>query len=381
MKRALKITSLVAGALLLLLLAAELLASFTPSGNAAPYVEDPVMLCVRKPDTEGYSWGNGRWIACHINKQGLRGEDLPVPRDPAESWVLCVGDSFTFGGGVETAEAWPQQMQGLLGAPEQSGVRVLNGGANGWSTHWQRVWLEQRALDEFDPDVVVLGWNWNDLNGAEGGPDDALKGFIHAEGTWLQPFAQFELLRESHLFRWFFSRRISSGDERPTDAQLRKRLQNYKATMDRIAVEPETKLLPVRARLFGDGPTDEEFWRSTDTQAWKAAREELGRMRDLCAARGAVFVVAMLPEPSWFGTGTYPGVARLGSMLDALGVPWVDLMPAFMGHGPDGSPQGRDPDLWLRYDPVHPTPEGQALFAEAVARLLREKDLLAPRSR
>jgi lysophospholipase L1-like esterase len=380
MKRALKVPLIVVGTLLLLLVGAEVAASFTPSGNAAPFIEDPVMLCVRRPDTEGYTWGNGRWIACHINKQGLRGEDLPEPRAPGESWVLCVGDSFTFGGGVETAEAWPQQLQGLLGAPEQSGVRVLNGGANGWSTRWQRTWLEQRALDQFHPDVVVLGWNWNDLNAAEGGPDDAVTGFIYAEGTWLHPFAQFELLRESHLFRWFYSRRTSAGGV-PSDTQLRKKLQSYKATMDKLAVDPELKLLPAREKRFGNGPASEEFWKMTDTPAWKGARAEIGRMRELCAARGVAFVVAMFPEPSWDGRGTYPGVERLGSMLDALDVPWVDLMPEFLGRKPDGSLEGRAPNLWLRYDPVHPTPEGQALLAEAVAKLLRDKGLLGHRAR
>jgi lysophospholipase L1-like esterase len=375
MKRALKIALIVVGTLLLLLIAADVAASFTPAGNAAPFIEDPVMLCVRRPDTEGYTYGNGRWIECHINKQGLRGEDLPEPRDPRESWVLCVGDSFTFGGGVETAEAWPQQMQALLGAPEQSGVRVLNAGANGWATRWQRIYLEQRAFDQLHPDVVVLGWNWNDLNAAEGGPEDTIKSFIYAEGSWLHPFAQFEFLRESHLYRWLYSRRTTA--EVPTDAQLRKRLESYKATMDRIAVEPETKLLPIRKKRYGDNPPGEEFWKATDTPAWRAAREELGRMRDACAARGVAFVVAMFPEPSWDGAGTYPAVDRLASMLDALGVPWVDLMPPFLEHKPDGSLAGRSAKLWLRYDPVHPTPEGQALFAEGIARLLREKDLLA----
>src|SRR5262249_43212434 len=152
--------------------------------------------------------------------------------------------------------------------------------------------------------------------------------------------------------------------------------QSYKATMDKIAVEPELKLLPMREKRFGDGAPSEEFWKATDTPAWKVAREELGRIRDLCAARGVAFVVAMLPEPSWEGTGTYPPVDRLGSMLDALGVPWVDLMPEFLGHKPDGSSEGRAANLWLRYDPVHPTPEGQAMFAQAVAKLLREHQLL-----
>jgi hypothetical protein len=85
MKRWLKVSLVATGSLALLLVAANVAAGFTSEGNAALFVEDPVMLCVRKPDTEGYTWGNARWIPCHINKVGLRGDDLPDPRDPRES--------------------------------------------------------------------------------------------------------------------------------------------------------------------------------------------------------------------------------------------------------------------------------------------------------
>jgi lysophospholipase L1-like esterase len=289
--------------------------------------------------------------------------------------VLCIGDSFTFGGGVETAQAWPQQLQGLVGPPERSGERILNGGANGWATGWQRIYLEQRALDQLHPDVVVLGWNWNDLNAAEGGPEDTIKAFIYAEGSWLHVFAQIPFVRETHLYRWFYARRSTSAGT-PSEAQLKKRLQMYKTTMDQLGVDPEQKLATMRKNRFGDSPPTEDFWKATDTPAWRTAREEIGKMQALCAARGVAFVVAMLPEPSWYGPGTFPGVDRFGSMLDALGVPWVDLMPDFLQRQADGTLEGRSNNLWLRYDPVHPTAEGQAMFARAVARLLREKGLL-----
>ncbi|HTE06566.1 MAG TPA: hypothetical protein VK824_10240, partial [Planctomycetota bacterium] len=72
--------------LVLLALAGEIAASFTQAGNGAYFVEDKDLFIVRKPDLHGYTLGDGRWNECHINRQGLRGEDLPEPRPEGERW-------------------------------------------------------------------------------------------------------------------------------------------------------------------------------------------------------------------------------------------------------------------------------------------------------
>jgi lysophospholipase L1-like esterase len=365
-------------ALAVLLLLAELAAGFTRAGNAAYFVEDPDLYLVRKPNLDGYTWGNGRWISCHINALGLRGEDLPAERDPQELRVLCVGDSFTFGGGVETHEAWPQQLQALVGPPETSGIRVLNGGANGWDTPWQRLYLEKRGLKETEPDVVVLGWNWNDLHTVPNAPQNAARQFLKAENSWLSLFEDWPMLRGSHLYRWFYCQ----GPGRtaiPTDKQLRDGYVSYQAGIANVAIEPERKLEGMRRRLFGDSPPDLAFWESTDTTQWRSVRAERARIDALCRDAGAEFVVALLTEPTWEGPGTFPGVERMAALLDALGVAWVDLQPEFLERTPDGTLQGRREKLWLRYDFAHPNADGQALFARAVQALLDERGLLRRR--
>lgn len=376
MKRPLRIALWLLATPVLLLLAAEVAASFTRAGNAAIYVADPDLHLVRKPDQHGWTSGNGIWNRCHINRHGLRGDDLPEPRPAGERWVLCLGDSFTFGGGLDDHEAWPQQLQGLLGAPEASGVRVLNGGALGWDTRWQRRYLETRGLRDLRPDVVVLGWNWNDLNvdpKLDTG-EQYVRTFLEAEGTWLAPFGRFTLLRESHLFRWLYVR-ARSGDVVPSDEVLQRRFQEYGRVMQAAALEPEQRCAEARQRRFGDAPPDLTFWESTDTPVWRMVRAELAAMQQACAAQGATFAVAMLPEPSWEGPGAYPPRERLAALLDALGVPWVDVQADFLGRGPRGAAVGRREELWQRHDPVHPTAEGQRVQAEAVAALLRERGL------
>jgi len=58
------------------------------------------------------------------NSQGLRDEEVNGRYD-----LIALGDSFTFGFGVENEEAWPQQLAAI------SGQRVANLGWAGWNSY------------------------------------------------------------------------------------------------------------------------------------------------------------------------------------------------------------------------------------------------------
>ncbi|MGQ0554008.1 MAG: SGNH/GDSL hydrolase family protein [Planctomycetota bacterium] len=369
MKRVARILLATVAALILLLLLAEAAASFTAAGNAATFVEDPDLILQRKPDTEGFTWGGDHWIPCRIGKEGLRGADLPETRTSFETWVLAVGDSFTFGGGVETDEAWPQQLQTLIGPPEASRVRIFNAGANGWDTAWQRLYLEKRGLSQVRPDIVVLGWNWNDLNVDLKAAEAGVRHFIHAEGTWLSAFRDWPRLRDTHLYRWLYCQTMKTA-RTPTEQQLATMRRSYAATMTELGVEPEQKLAEMRRQRYGETAPELAFWEATDTWQWKQIRKEFTQLAASCSAAGARLVVAMFPEPTWEGPGTFPSVDRLAALLDHLQVPWVDVQPDFLGRSAQGELLGARPELWQRYDPVHPTPAGQELMARRVAELL-----------
>ncbi len=364
--------ALMLGPFVLGVVLAEWYASTTPDGNAAYFIEDPELTVVRKPGIDGYTVGNARWIPVHINREGLRDDELPSMRDPAESWVLCIGDSFTFGGGVETNEAWPQRLQAIVGTPESSKFRVLNGGANGWDTPWQRLYLEKRGLPRLKPAIVVLGFNWNDLEISIDAPQQAVDNFILCKGIpQLEWCARFAWIRETHLFRLAYSR-VRKSAYVPTDQDLKNWTAEYRAKRERDAITPERKVAEIRKRRFKDGKPDEAFWLATDTKDWKIVREEMKKIRDLCAAQNTKFLVAMLPEPTWNGPGVFPGAERMIALLDAIGVPYVDVEPAFLERDKDGRLNGQGQGLWLRYDPFHPTPKGQQIFADVIAGKLRE---------
>ena len=100
----------------------------------------------------------GTHFSVRTSADRLRDGQIPE----AEPWVLTVGCSTTFGWGVEAEQAWPEQLERLLG------VEVINAGVPGHSTHQGLPFAE--PLIARRPDAVILGWGLRDGDLAVG-PD------------------------------------------------------------------------------------------------------------------------------------------------------------------------------------------------------------------
>ena len=90
-----------------------------------------------------------------ISEQGLRDRDYP--RGPAAGGIrlVAIGDSFTFGWGVTADEAWPKVVERHGGGNNEK-IEVLNFGFPGASPN-DYSWMITRALDHFQPDIVLIG--------------------------------------------------------------------------------------------------------------------------------------------------------------------------------------------------------------------------------
>lgn len=101
-------------------------------------------------------YGRGRSLT--VNSQGARGAreyENPKPEDRYR--ILCIGDSFTFGHGVDDADCFPAQLEAIHPL-----VEAVNLGVPGYSTG--QGWLmAQRATAEFTPDLVLVTLIWADL--------------------------------------------------------------------------------------------------------------------------------------------------------------------------------------------------------------------------
>lgn len=84
----------------------------------------------------------------HIDAQGLREARDVEPKRPGIKRVVCVGDSNTFGLGVNDDQVWVRELAA-------AGVEPLNAGwAAGYAPDCAAVWLEEVGLG-LEPDLVI----------------------------------------------------------------------------------------------------------------------------------------------------------------------------------------------------------------------------------
>ena len=78
------------------------------------------------------------------------------PKAPGEVRVLCVGDSTTYGSGLDEGDAYPARLQRRLNAWAPEGVRfeVYNGGTPGFGPQQCKRELQSRYL-ALNPDIVL----------------------------------------------------------------------------------------------------------------------------------------------------------------------------------------------------------------------------------
>jgi lysophospholipase L1-like esterase len=168
--------------------------------QARIYTRDPDLLWTLKPNATIHlpdaGLGNIK-----TNSRGLRGPELPGPKEPGEYRVLCLGDSVTFGLGLADEETWPARLAAALGrAPQLAGrrVRVVSGAVPGWSSvQGMRLYAQ---LEVLDPDAVVFWFGLNDAKDARGIRDS--RRVIPTETAtaavgFLRKFRLFQLLQDA----------------------------------------------------------------------------------------------------------------------------------------------------------------------------------------
>jgi len=90
------------------------------------------------------------------NSIGLRERPLEELR-LSKFRILAIGDSFTFGAGINREQTWPAQLERALDKQfPSSSITVINGGIFGYNLAQIRD-LTEELLPEFSPQLVILG--------------------------------------------------------------------------------------------------------------------------------------------------------------------------------------------------------------------------------
>ena len=88
-----------------------------------------------------------------INNFGLRDNKFNARLDKNTKRILLLGDSFTFGFGVEQEETYGSILENLL----NKNYTILNAGVGGYSLDMEYIYLKEKGL-KFNPDIVIVGF-------------------------------------------------------------------------------------------------------------------------------------------------------------------------------------------------------------------------------
>ena len=244
-------------------------------------------------------------FCCSTDARGLR---ATPPVDSVRSRILFLGDSCTFGLGVDDHQTVPAQVQRRM--PR---VRCLNGGVPGYTAYQGRVLLDRLEL-EAPPDVVVISFGTNDQM-----PWDDLGDAEHAR---LITAEHARLINRSRLV----------GLVRSLGPQA--------------TVKASARECSERPRL-----TDEEFI------------GEITAMVRWCRQRGVEPILMVWPHVrQMFDMGTFPKQAALLRLAQAEQVRSVNLIPVFRAGGGSN----------LFVDAFHANATGCEVAADTLVKVLQQ---------
>lgn len=137
-----------------------------------------------------------------VNEDGFRGRPVAIPKPAGTRRVLFLGDSFTFGWGVNDDETFCVRLETLLNDSKTDAAvwECVNLGASGYNTIQERILFEE-SVDRFNPDVVALVYYRNDTEPNLDSKSNPALQYRHAR-FWLWEEAKIRL--NNRLGRDFF---------------------------------------------------------------------------------------------------------------------------------------------------------------------------------
>jgi len=278
-----------------------------------------------------------------INSLGYRGREVLLPKPRGIRRIAFIGDSNTFGYGVQEGERFSD----LLAQKSKAGTEILNLGVFGYGTDQEAIYLEANGI-RFAPDIVVLAVSAGDLSDVMSSVNaGAAKPFCKIiDGKFtinnipvppstpllssrsLESRSKVFLYKHSHLYRLLLSRVLA---------------------LNRYMIDTVQEM-------------DEK-------EGFGVMVEIIKGMRQVCSEGGIDFKVLLISHGEWINGMKRNTAARIGyyeqlkQVLKASGIEVIDPTEAFVHW--QGEP------LFFQNDAVHLTAAGNRLVARELQGMLR----------
>lgn len=332
--------------------------------------------CYEKDDLLPFSLSKGK--VCHMtsyshdltinnNSLGFRGKEIAFRKKEGTTRILALGDSMTFGVGVQDSETYPYQLEQILKGKGLSNIEVINAGyADGSSLDSYYLFLKKRGL-ELKPDIVLVElFPFNDISeladtiwekvNQDGLPEKVSSCCFEVDGGIVRnkniDFKyKIPALRESQLYLFILN-------------TLQGRLNLFKPP-GALPTKSEFNIGCVMSSACIQKFSNEE----------KKVYQMISAIKNITDKEGIKMVVVLLPvdhqlSPEvyqfWYINSDNPDFIqkRLAKNFDELGIRFLDLYPIFLQRKNEESP-------FLPGD-IHFNPLGQKITAESIADYLKE---------
>ncbi len=319
-KRLLQNLALSAMTFLLCAAAFEVILRLSGYGNLELYEADPQLYWKLKPDQDCYTKIGRKPV--HINSHGTRGPDFQIEKPPHTFRILSLGDSRTFGWGLDDEETYSRSLEHLLqkSAGQSQHVQVINAGVNAWS--YPQMWVFFREVGlKYKPDMVLLaGANlWTQFS------EQSSREFVR-KFMWRVRLKNF--LRRFAIYHYVVEVKLREFYERQ-----------------------RTKFIPV------DPKQDPLFKEQQQADPAALFRGSISNLCRLARSNGIEPILLYLPNANELGATNTTVLDAMQSVHATLNVPLVDMTPKVR-------PAGKA--LYLDADPVHFNARGNKLIAEHV---------------
>lgn len=289
--------------------------------------------------------GSSGEITVTTNSYGFRDDEIPLKKPSGTSRILILGDSVSFGHGVEDDETYSEQLEDLLSTSEHP-VDVINTGVPGNSPFQEFVDLE-RGLT-FEPDIVVYQFTLNDIVepywllkrlGGAGTDYHGVREVSYIDRLLTLHSRAYRFLKEMFIRLRF----LDPTGENIVDIAKQRELFSIKS----LSVDP-------------DAPRFQA--------AWNEAFHWIGRMASACRSHGIPFLIVAVPMD--FQLAQRPDEVvqrRLESFASQHGIQYIDFLRVLQEKLLSFS-SGSAKKFWNFYfvDGAHPSVKGHHFIAETL---------------
>jgi lysophospholipase L1-like esterase len=297
------------------------------------YQIDPELRYILAPNQRG--WIDDGFVT--TNSLGFRGPEVALPKPAGRFRIVAIGDSLTFGWGVNDDETFCRRLEQLVASrfPGRD-VDFVNLAVGGYNTR-QEVGLLRRHVDRLQPDLVLVGLYSNDIPEAFDDKGAAADNGQAARVLHLNPsptsWVDVQIRKSRALFLGgrIVKRLVHGGDWARS---------GFSMELDLLSGRDSAEL----------------------TTAWQRVDKQFDDLRAMATADRFFVGLVMLP-PREQVKGAYPNAryqSHAREIAERRGFQVIDPMSAL------AASETNVDALYIPYDRNHPSAAGHRVIAQAI---------------